>query len=354
MRVTIRISTLIITALFTALAINIAWAETVFIEPTQDNTMYQHPQGNLSNGSGDHMLVGRNAAGDIRRGLISFKSLHAIPRNALIQSVKLHLSLSRDDSPAATLSLYRVTADWCEGGSHAAGEEYDGAAAQSGDATWIWRFWPDVPWTTPGGDFATVSSGQADVDAVGSYTIGSSTGMVADVRAWIDNPDANFGWILRGTENATNVKQFASRNNPDASARPLLEVQYTLTGSESDFSGLWFDIEMPGEVYTIHKTPVGWLVFFYGYTAGGQLLWLTSELVTLDQLIFGQAIEFPMQIGTPGTFSNPSHPSELQNWGTLSVIFDSCTNGEFTLSGRDGFKVSNVLKLIGIEGTKCP
>ncbi len=351
MRTTILISAIFFSALSSVA--NKAWAETVFIEPTQDNTLYQHAQGNLSNGSGDHLFVGRTAAGGIRRGLISFKNLSAIPDHAVIQSVKLHLHLSREDSPATTLSLFRVTADWCEGGSHAAGEEDAGAAAQAGDATWIWRFWPDVPWTVSGGDFVSLASGEAAVDAAGTYTLGSSSGMLADVRDWIDHPEANFGWILRGTENATNLKRFASRSNPDAVSRPVLEVQYTLTGSESDFSGLWFDLAMPGEVYTIYKTPVGWLAFFYGYSAAGELLWLTSELVTLDEMVFGQAIEFPMLIGVPGTFSNPSHPSELQYYGPLSVIFDSCITGEFTLSGPDGHKVSNILKLIGVEGTQC-
>lgn len=352
-----RVKTLFAVALFSAVALSSftgkAWAEIVLIEPTQDNTLYQQAQGNLSNGSGDHLFVGRNAAGDIRRGLISFKNLSAIPEHAVIQSVKLHLRLSREDSPATTLSLSRVTADWCEGGSHAAGEEDAGAAAQSGDATWIWRFWPDVPWSASGGDYVALASGEAVVDAVGAYTLGSSAGMLVDVRYWIDHPELNFGWIIKGTENATNIKQFASRSNPEAAGRPVLEVQYTLTGSASDFSGLWFDLAMPGEVYTIYKTPAGWLAFFYGYSAAGQLLWLTSEVVIVDELVFGQAIEFPMLIGTPGTFSNPSDPSELRYYGPLSVIFDSCFTGEFTLNGPDGRKVSNILKLIGVEGTQC-
>lgn len=351
MHVTILNSASIILAM--AMATQTARAETVFIEPTQDNTMYQQAQGNLSNGSGDHLFVGRNSAGDIRRALISFKNLDAIPDHAVIQSVKLHLQLSREDSAATTLSLFRVTADWCEGGSHAAGEEDAGAAAQAGDATWIWRFWPDVPWNVHGGDFVTSPSSETVIDAIGAYTVGSSSGMEADVKDWIDHPETNFGWILRGTENSTNIKQFASRSNANSAGRPLLEVEYTLTGSSSDFSGLWFDLAMPGEVYTIYKTPVGWLAFFYGYSADGELLWLTSELVTLDQLVYGQAIEFPMLIGVPGTFSNPTHPSELQSYGLLSVIFDSCFTGEFTLDGPDGHKVSNILKLIGVEGTQC-
>lgn len=330
-----------------------AFAETVFIEPTQDNTVYEHSQGALSNGSGDHLFVGRNGSGDIRRGLISFKELDAIPDHATILSVKLHLHSSRQDPPAMAIKLFRVTADWCEGGSHAAGEEDDGAAAQAGDATWIWRFWPDVPWNSPGGDFVAGSSGQAEVDAIGWYTFGSSNDMVADVADWKDNPEANFGWILTATAGVGAVERFHSRSNVDAASRPVLEVEYGVTGTASDYSGLWYDPDLDGEGYNVYKTPFGWLVYYFGYSTAGELLWLTSDLVTLDQLTFGQPIEFPMLIGVPGTFHNPSSSAELQPYGTLSVIFDSCTAGEFTLNGLDGQKISNVVKLVGVENTQC-
>lgn len=109
--------------------------------------------------------------------------------------------------------------------------------------------------------------------------------------------ETNFGWILKATEGAKSVKRFDSRSNPDAAGRPVLEVQCTL--------------------------------------------------------VFGQPIEFPMLIGVPGTFNNPSPSAFLQPYGTLSVVFDSCTSGEFTLNGLDGEKVSDVVKLVGIEETRC-
>lgn len=344
-------TTVLISALFFSTS---AFAETVFIDPTQDNTMYEHAQGALSNGSGDHLFVGRNASGDIRRGLISFHDLDAIPDHATILSVKLHLHSNRQDSPAMPISVSSVTADWCEGGSHAAGEEDDGAPAQAGDATWIWRFWPDVPWNAPGGDFVATSSAQANVDAIGSYTFGSSNGMVADVMDWKDNPETNFGWVLTAPEGATGVKRFNSRSNADTGNRPVLEVEYSVTGSASDYSGIWYDPDLDGEGYNIYKTPFGWLIYFFGYSATGELLWITSDLVALDQLVFGQPIEFPMLIGVPGTFNNPSPATDLESYGTLSVIFHNCTEGVFTLSGLDGVKVSNVIKLVGVEGTQCP
>lgn len=344
-------TSVLISALFFSAA---AWAETVFIEPTQDNTIYEHAQGALSNGSGDHLFVGRNAGGEIRRGLISFHNLDAIPDHATIQSVKLHLHSNRQDSPAMAIRVSSVTADWCEGGSHATGEEDAGAPAQAGDATWIWRFWPDVPWNSPGGDFVSMSSAQANVDSIGLHTFGSSNGMVADVRDWIDHPENNFGWILTAPEGVTGVKRFHSRSNAEAGNRPVLQVDYSVTqGAESDYSGLWYDPDLEGEGYNVYKTPFGWLIYFFGYSATGEHLWITSDLVDLDQVVFGQPVEFPMLVGVPGTFGNPTPSTELEPYGTLSVIFDSCTSGEFTLNGLDGEKVSNVVKLVGVEGTQC-
>lgn len=343
-------TTVLISALFFSTAV---LAETVFIAPSHDNTMYEHAQGALSNGSGDHLFVGRNASGDIRRGLISFHNLDAIPDHATIQSVKLHLYSNRQDSPAMAIRVSSVTADWCEGDSHAAGEEDDGAPAQAGDATWIWRFWPDVPWNSSGGDFVATSSAQANVGGIGSHMFGSSNGMVADVTDWKENPETNFGWILSAPEGVTGVKRFHSRSNADAGNRPVLEVEYSVTGSASDYSGIWYDPDLAGEGYNVYKTPVGWLIYFFGYSATGEFLWITSDVVPLDQLIYGQPIEFPMLIGVPGTFGNPTPPTELEPYGTLSVIFDSCTDGVFTLSGLDGVKVSNVVKLVGVEGTQC-
>ncbi|MHC4093483.1 MAG: hypothetical protein ACYSVY_24955, partial [Planctomycetota bacterium] len=64
-------------------------------------------------------------------------------------------------APAAQIhSLHRVLADWGEGESSGSGGT--GAPTEPGDATWIHRFYPDVFWASPGGDFeAAVSSSQS-------------------------------------------------------------------------------------------------------------------------------------------------------------------------------------------------
>jgi hypothetical protein len=80
---------------------------------------------------------------------------------------------------------------------------------------------------------------------------------------------------------------------------------------------------------------------------------LTSDLVKLDQLVPGVPFEMPMVIGKPGTFDNPTPSTELTPYGTLSVTFYDCGSGQFILDGLDGKKTSNVIKLIGVDGTSC-
>ena len=177
--------------------------------------------------------------------------------------------------------------------------------------------------------------------------------MVLDVQGWLDNPNSNFGWILIGDETVESERQFYSHNFSDPDFRPVLEVQYSMTGSPYDFSGPWFDPLLDGEGYLVYQTPAGWLVYYFGYGLDGGFLWLVSELVPLETLNFGEPFEVPMLVGKPGTFYEPGPSSDLSPYGTLSVSFETCTAGEFILDGTDGVKVSNVSKLIGVDNTDC-
>jgi hypothetical protein len=330
-----------------------ASAGTLFVQATQDNTLYESPTGRLSNGSGDHLFVGTTSNLVKRRAVIAFKDLDAIPAGATISSVKLHLNLSRENSDPATIRLHRLTADWGEGSSNALQNEGEGENSTEGDATWIHTFWPDFHWQDAGGDFVEMQSAELRVDSVGEYTFGSTANMDEDVQQWVDNPLLNHGWILLGDETAMSAKRFDSRENDDPANRPVLEIEYTTTGSPYDFSGLWYDPDLDGEGYNVYQTPVGWLIYFFGYSADGEFLWLTSDLVNLDTLVYGVPFELPMLIGTPGTFDEPTPGSELTPYGTLSATFFGCTTGQFILDGDDGTKTSNVVKLVGVDGTIC-
>jgi hypothetical protein len=328
-------------------------AEKIYLEATQDNTLYESPSGRLSNGQGDHMFVGRTQRGEKRRAVIAFKDLGGIPDGATITSVKLHLFMSKQNTPPSLISLHRVTRDWGEGASHASGDEGQGANSTPNDASWAHRFFDLFAWTNLGGDFVEMPSEQLPVDTVGSYTFGSTAEMVNDVQLWADDDSENFGWILIGEEESSSARRFDTRNNNNPDVHPVLEVTFSTTGTSSDYSGPWFDPSLDGEGYLIFQTPAGWLIYFFGYSQDMQFLWLVSDLVTLGDLEWGEAFELQMLIGEPGSFDMPTPSTELKPYGTLSVTFDSCTAGIFVLDGLDGVKTSNVVKLIGVDGTDC-
>ena len=78
-----------------------------------------------------------------------------------------------------------------------------------------------------GGDFEARSSGSALIGGPGSDTWPSTDGMVADVQSWLDDPDANFGWLLRGNESGIQTaKRFDSRENGTAGNRPQLTIDF--------------------------------------------------------------------------------------------------------------------------------
>jgi hypothetical protein len=203
------------------------------LAPSKDNTVFE--EADSSNGKGDYIFAGENLNGedpppDARRALLAFAVSGDIPANAVIDSVRLTLNMSKTHPSAGdrVVSLHRLTADWGEGDSDASFEEGTGAGAEPGDATWTFRFFNTDTWTTPGGDFVPGASAQQTVGGLGFYTWWSAE-MAADVQAWLDTPASNFGWIVVGDESeATTAKRFDSRENPTAANRPRLTVYYTV------------------------------------------------------------------------------------------------------------------------------
>jgi len=195
-----------------------------------DNSLYEDAAGALSNGAGQGVIVGTtNSPALIRRGLMKF-DLSSLPANAQVLSASLQLYLSFTQDPGSNaVSLHRALASWGEGTSDASGQEVGGAASTTNDATWLHRFYSSVFWTAPGGDFAPTASASTTVGITLGFYNWSSSGMTADVQAWIDDPGANHGWLLRGNEAAIrSQRRFDSRQGATAGQRPQLTVTYTL------------------------------------------------------------------------------------------------------------------------------
>jgi hypothetical protein len=208
-----------------------AAAETVTVEAGRDATLIEHPAGSFANGSGPAFFVGHTAQAEngIRRALLYFDVASALPDGAIFESVSLALVMSPSNPVASDVSLHRLLADWGEGPS--AGSGGGGAPSQPGDATWLHTWWDTDYWVRPGGQFVARSSAEKEVAGPGHYTWVTTVHLLQDVRLWAAAPERNFGWILIGDEGALQTsKNFASREHPDPSLRPVLEISYRMPG----------------------------------------------------------------------------------------------------------------------------
>lgn len=200
---------------------------TLDIAAVADNTLFEDLAGNISNGAGEHVFVGRNRQGNIRRGLFQFDVAGSLPAGATVSSASLRLHVSQSRPGSDTISLHRVLASWGEGDSDATGSEGLGAEARPGDATWLDRTFGTALWENAGGDFSLTSSAGTSVGGAGDYTW-SSPQMVRDVQGWFDNPNSNFGWLLMGNEQADqSAVRLDSRENATIDFRPVLTVNFT-------------------------------------------------------------------------------------------------------------------------------
>lgn len=196
-------------------------AESVEIAAVKDSTLYEHPDGALSNGSGEYLFAGATNGPKLRRTLIAFDVAAAVPQGATITAVRLTLVLSKGStSDAEPISLHRALAGWGEGPSDAPGNEGGGAESVAGDATWLHRVFDGERWQNEGGDFAAEASASVMVAGIdlaagfGLYTWGSTEALVADVQAWLDDPANDFGWMIGGVEEGQRTaKRFNSREN---------------------------------------------------------------------------------------------------------------------------------------------
>ena len=204
----------------------IANADTVRLIADRDNTLYEIDNGSLSNGVGSYIFAGSTGANGVRRSLLHF-DLSLIPTGSIINAVKLSLYMDKSRAGASNLSVHRVLTDWGEGESSASGGEGSGGLAAENDATWLHSFYADKLWNQPGGDYKVDSSSDMIVADEGFYTW-SNTGLIEDVKYWLESPDLNFGWAIIGDESKTSTaKRFISRNFSDPELHPRLIIEYT-------------------------------------------------------------------------------------------------------------------------------
>ncbi len=309
-------------------------AETVTITASQDNTIFS--EGVLSNGAGNHIFAGRTNQGDLRRALVAFKDLSAIPSDATIESVKLILQLNKGAPGTGTtmLQIHRLTSDWGEGSSNAPGNEGQGTSRTSGDATWVHSIFNSSTWSSEGGDFVNNASAQLQVGGFGSYSIGSTSTMVSDLQGWLDNPASNFGWIIRGDETMRSARRFGSNNQTSEGNRPAIEVVYSGGTSGGGFEidagigGNWWNgLARNGEGVQVEVADDGngglifvATIYSYAPNGGGQIFLIAVGAVE------GDTAETVVFISEGGVWGDDFDPDQVEQpeWGVATFKATSC------------------------------
>ena len=209
-------------------------SQTVTLTAVADTALFQNrPDNNL--GGVNFMPIGTTGIGTRNRGLVKFDVAGSVPAGATITSARLGLRITQGDFSMQEVSLHRLLVDWGEGtkSNGPTGGGSVGASATAGEATWNNRFAPSTPWGAAGGqadvDYAATASASATVGSTGSFTW-SSPGMAGDVRAWLSDPESNFGWmiIFNNESSRGTARRFASRESSTAANRPSLTVEYEL------------------------------------------------------------------------------------------------------------------------------
>ena len=211
-------------------------ADTLTLRPSADTTLIETaPNNNL--GGQPFANSGTTQNFTKNRALFRF-DVSAIPTGAQVNSVSLVLEVTRqpvDGYAPADFGLHRMLVSWGEGVQTTANPASpgQGTPAASGEATWLARFAQTGPnWAAAGGlagtDFAAASSaGQTVYGTANSPYFFTSAQLATDVQLWLDNPGANFGWMLLANDEGPNftARRFGSRE--DAINAPQLLVQYS-------------------------------------------------------------------------------------------------------------------------------
>ncbi|MCG3199249.1 MAG: hypothetical protein GHCLOJNM_03759 [bacterium] len=200
---------------------------------TEDTTLYSESEN--SNGGGKYLFSDRTAQLRDRRALIRF-DLSGFPANGAVQraTLSLYVSLNAGNFGNVTHTLHRLRMSWGEGEVVAERPPPNespggaGAPAAPGDATWRSNLFGTSLWNQPGGDYEAVASATAEVGRLDTLAVWSGPRLAEDIALWLDSPESNHGWLLRGEEDVgQRAKRYTSSENSDPGARrPRLEIEY--------------------------------------------------------------------------------------------------------------------------------
>ncbi len=253
-------------------------ADTIYLTPSADTTLLQdYPANNF--GDNEYFNSGTTQNFKTNRALLKFNVTAAVPRGAKITGATLTLAVVGtpvDGNTPSNFLLHRMLREWGEGNKrgHPPQQSGLGQPATTNEATWQDRFafttnaWA-APGAAPGLDFATNISAETYVYGIefSPYTFVSTALITADVQAWLNQPESNFGWLLRSQAETSDfsARRFASRE--DTNRSPVLAVDYFVSRiSQATLAGNAVNIQFTaeaGQTYTVEYndsvTAAGWL-----------------------------------------------------------------------------------------------
>ena len=120
--------------------------------------------------------------------------------------------------------------------------------------------------------------------------------------------------------------------------------------SDGPFSGVWFDLGFDGEGFNLVVTPIGVVVYYYGFDQQGNRLWFISEVIGVT-LQVGQPVEADLFKANSGTFAAPVPPDQsLEKWGTITINVVNCNSITITTDTQEGMKTSNTIRIVSVAG----
>ena len=232
------ISRVFLSAMLLGASIHPAIAESILLQPVADTTLVEiTPDNNM--GGTSFVNAGRAGQSGLRnRGLFKF-DFSSIPLNSKIKSASVTLEVTQEPNAggeSSSFTLHRLLKNWGEGDKDSTFSDSPGfgLSATDNEATWNSPFaFTTNTWSFPGAsnDFTTVISSSATVYGVADFPRFDSTAqMIADVQTWLDNPELNFGWLLKSESESTlrTARRFGSREFAagDVFSPPYIEVEF--------------------------------------------------------------------------------------------------------------------------------
>lgn len=217
------------------------------------------------------------------------------------------------------------------------------------------RFWligvheGEMNWNEPIEFVATRASGGTfegfDPGAISEQTWGSFTFTPGYCDGGIITLSGQFDG-LGPVEKSLNVTRLGTVAGDFCAGQEWTNFSDSLTAS-------WFDPSTSGQGLAIHKIDdeTG-IVYFYGFDAAGDPLWLIG--VWSGPVELAQPLEIQMIQVSGGTFSEIDPENIVEEpWGVLRLIMEDCPTGTAELDGLDGKQTLAIEQLAPSLGLEC-